>query len=51
MTYKLKITKDKKTKEQNIKDLKELQTVLQQYKDNVVEIELHKVKVYKNENK
>lgn len=47
MTYKLKITKDKKTKEQNIKDLKELQTVLQQYKDKPIEVELHKVKLYK----
>lgn len=47
MTYKLQITKDKKTKEQNIKDLKELQVVLQQYKDKPIEVELHKVKLYK----
>lgn len=47
MAYKLKITKENKTKEQNIKDLKEFQTVLQQYKDKPIEVELHKVKLYK----
>ncbi len=47
MAYKLKITKENKTKEQNIKDLKELQAVLQQYKAEPIQVELHKIKLYK----
>lgn len=47
--YKLKITQDKKNKEQEIKDLKELKEVLETYKDKPIEVEMHKVKVYGSE--
>lgn len=48
MTYKLKITSDENTKEQQIKDLQELKNVLEEYKDKKIELELHKVRVLKN---
>lgn len=44
--YNIKITKENKTKEQQIKDLQELRKVLEEYKDKPVEVEMHKVKVY-----
>ena len=47
MKYKLIITKDKKSKEQEIKNLKELKSILEEYKDKSIEVELHKI--YKKE--
>ena len=49
MTYKLKITNEENTKEQQIKDLQELKNVLEKYKDKKIELELHKVRVLKKE--
>lgn len=51
MTYKLKITQDKKEYESVLKDLKELSKILEKYQDKPFDVEIHKVKVYKNENK
>ena len=47
--YKLKITKDKNIKEQQIKDLQELKKVLEEYKDKTIEVEMHKVKIYESQ--
>ena len=47
MPYDLKITENNKTKEQKIKNLKEFKKILEQYKDKIIEVELHKIKVLK----
>ena len=45
--YKLKITKENKIKEQQVKDLQELKKVLEEYKDKPIEVEMHKIEKVK----
>ena len=50
MSYNLKIIEsNNKIKQKQIEDLKELKKILEEYQNELIEIELHKVKVFKKE--
>ena len=50
MSYNLKIIEsNNKIKQKQIEDLKELKKILEEYQNELIEIELHKVKVLKKE--
>ena len=50
MSYNLKIIEsNNKIKQKQIEDLKELKKKLEEYQNELIEIELHKVKVFKKE--